>query len=570
MPIISSSLHLNAGPMIVFSTIGEGYHVLDGIVLSVDSGAVFDSFDASVANVTLSIDGTIVGLSGTLIQTEGANNRVVIGATGRVSLLNTLTPFDGIQMLGTAGTVINHGRIDVAFGNAISFVNDFGQLMNTGTITSAYGGVVMLGAGISAVNHGTIAVANANQAVWGLLGTGGLGHSIVNHGTITATGYTGTAAIVPVNDALVLNHGLIQGSSYGILAVSSGWGVDVQNFGTIAGGANYDPSTGTTTGPIAMALDDQANSVINRGSLVGSVFLNGGADTFDGRGGQAGSVDGGSGNDTYLFSGQFDGVIEIAGGGNDTIIAYGNFDMSGTAEVEVLTLRGGAISGTGNASGNVLTGNANANLLDGEAGNDTIYGYNGNDTVWGGEGNDTVYGHAGSDHLMGDNGIDYLYGGDGDDTVDGGLAQDRVEGGNGDDLVIGGVGIDTILGGAGADTLRGGASRDFIYGGLDEDVFEFRALSDSRAGTSFRDSIMDWEAGIDLIDLQLIDANTTLAGNQAFSWVGTGALTAAGQLGYVISGPDVIIRGDVTGDLVVDFEIRLAARTTVWVSDILL
>ena len=55
------------------------------------------------------------------------------------------------------------------------------------------------------------------------------------------------------------------------------------------------------------------------------------------------------------------------------------------------------LSGTGNASDNVLTGNAQANQLLGLDGNDNLIGNGGNDTLNGGAGDDSMVGGAGND-----------------------------------------------------------------------------------------------------------------------------------------------------------------------------
>ena len=61
-----------------------------------------------------------------------------------------------------------------------------------------------------------------------------------------------------------------------------------------------------------------------------------------------------------------------------------------------------------------------------------------------------------------------------------------------------------LIGGAGADTLSGEAGND---------IFLFAALADTTVGLP--DLILDFAPG-DRIDLHLIDANTALAGDQAF------------------------------------------------------
>ena len=62
---------------------------------------------------------------------------------------------------------------------------------------------------------------------------------------------------------------------------------------------------------------------------------------------------------------------------------------------EALYLSGGVVSGTGNASDNLIVGDMGGNLLRGMAGNDHLLGYDGNDRLDGGAGNDTLDGGTG-------------------------------------------------------------------------------------------------------------------------------------------------------------------------------
>ena len=91
-------------------------------------------------------------------------------------------------------------------------------------------------------------------------------------------------------------------------------------------------------------------------------------------------------------------------------------------------------------------------------------------------------------------------------------------------MIIGGIGNDTLAGGGGADTLTGGA-------GANRFVFSVADLGSSDEITDFS------HAHGDKIDLSAIDANSGVAGDQAFSFIGTGGSThVAGQLHYSSSG----------------------------------
>ncbi|WP_288791492.1 putative Ig domain-containing protein [uncultured Chitinibacter sp.] len=106
---------------------------------------------------------------------------------------------------------------------------------------------------------------------------------------------------------------------------------------------------------------------------------------------------GGKGNDLYYVDNSNDTVTEFANEGTDSVIASATFTLTGN--IENLTLvEGGNISGTGNASANLLVGNSGANTLDGRAGDDTLRGGTGNDVLIGGLGNDVFLFDQGDGH----------------------------------------------------------------------------------------------------------------------------------------------------------------------------
>jgi hypothetical protein len=75
----------------------------------------------------------------------------------------------------------------------------------------------------------------------------------------------------------------------------------------------------------------------------------------------------------------------------------------------------------------------------------------------------------------------------------------------------------------------------------------------------------------DRIGLDLIDANSNLAGNQAFAFIGTAGFSgAAGQLRYEQIAGKTFIQGDTNGGGVADFWIALNGSHTLSSGDILL
>jgi len=121
--------------------------------------------------------------------------------------------------------------------------------------------------------------------------------------------------------------------------------------------------------------------------------------------------------------------------------------------------------------------------------------------------------------------------------------------------LFGGAGADVLIGGDNEDLLLGGGSKDTLTGGAGNDVFRYDNVSDSTPGAG-ADEIEDFQLG-DLIDLSRIDANSTLAGDQAFSFIGNAAFgNQAGQLRFENqSGNTWLVQGDTDGNGVADFEL---------------
>lgn len=349
------------------------------------------------------------------------------------------------------------------------------------------------------------------------------------------------------------------------------------------------------------------NDILGSGAGQDSIFGNGGDDELFGMAGND-LIDGGTGFDVAWF-----------GMGSNVRVSLAQTGAQATGDgFDTLRSIEGLIASDGTMAH--FTGNDAANRLEGAEGRDTLLG---------GRGNDTLTGLAGHDSLRGDSGHDRLIGGDGNDTLDGGTGDDVLMGGNGADTVVfagtvgarvdlqirtaqdtgygrdtltsidhatggsgadrlwgssaanrligdrgndmleGRSGNDTLMGGTGSDRLVGGTGTDRLFGGADtaRDVFVFTALSDSRVGTA-RDTIEEFRNGIDDIDLSALDANTAVAGNQAFTLSSSGA--AANAVWVVASTGGVILRADVTGDGVADLELRVLGISGVTTDDLIL
>lgn len=243
----------------------------------------------------------------------------------------------------------------------------------------------------------------------------------------------------------------------------------------------------------------------------GNDALNGGIgnDRLVGRTGDD-TMAGADGNDVYYVDSTLDVVTEFAFGGTDTVRTTAAFTLGANVE-------NGVIDGTASVS---LYGNALANVMTGNSGNNGLYGYEGDDTIRGGAGDDTVSGLEGNDTLFGD---------------------------AGDDLIFAHDGQDTMSGGAGNDTYR------FLF------------TTDSPTGTP--DHIMDFLSisgpGGDVLDLHFIDANTAVAGDQAFTYMSS--TPTANSLWFnsatVVDNGDgtfeITLLADVNGDTTPELEIQV-------------
>lgn len=208
-----------------------------------------------------------------------------------------------------------------------------------------------------------------------------------------------------------------------------------------------------------------------------------------------------------------------------------------------------------------IVGTSGADAFSGTAFADDINGGAGDDEIQAGRGDDEVRGAAGDDRLSGEAGDDLLHGGAGDDRLFGGSGDDRLYGVAGADMMSGGGGDDRLFGGNGDDTLIGGSGADRLTGGAGADTFRFVSVSDSTPAQP--DVILDFERGVDRIDLRGVDADSGTSEIDAFVFIGGAQFSGrAGQLRRA----DGVMEADVDGDRVADFRIELRSYVvTDWV-----
>lgn len=250
------------------------------------------------------------------------------------------------------------------------------------------------------------------------------------------------------------------------------------------------------------------NDRLNGGGGADSLYGGDGADTLSGgRGNDV--LSGGAGNDIFLFA---------SGDGQDKVTDFAAGDVvkvSGYSSALSLTQVGANVVLSLSASDKITFSNTSVSAV--QAALHFVTG-----TTGGGSGGTTINGTSGWDTLNGTAGNDTIYGLGG---------YDEIHGGGGNDRIYGGLGGDGLWGGAGADT--------FVY----------TTLADAPPyGLMYyeSDAIRDFQS-IDIIDLSGVDANSTVAGNQAFHFGGYGThgsvSTAPGSLYVGVDGGYVWVFG---------------------------
>jgi Ca2+-binding RTX toxin-like protein len=518
-------------------TVAGVHTIVNSGTISAVSAAYFDQ--SAVANDKITNSGTIIGGlqlgNGINSVTNSGTIDEINAGDGNDTVVNSKTITVSVSLAAGTNVLTNSGTIGSdPSGNTIQGDDGNDTITNSKTIV----GNLILDAGNNTVkNSGTIT---------GFVFNEGGDDTITNSGTIATSNGNGTLQFGAGNNRLT-NSKLID-----VALVQFGNGNDtVTNSGTIA--AQVD-------------LGDGTNSFTNSGTVAGTVFGGSGADTVKNTG-TAPVFDLGDGNDSFTGGNAAD-VVRDGGGsdtynlgkGNDTYFAARTSGTDGTD-----TIDGGAGIDTYNASEATDNVRINLDTVDhdmasiGAAGAEVM---SKNTAIGGGVADaakDTI---RNFENAIGGSTVDVIYGSALANVIDGLGGTDFLFGFGGNDTLRGGDGTDDLIGGKGRDTLDGGA-----FDG-DADRFIYTALSDSTVARAGRDQIINFEDGLDRIDLALIDA---IAGgaDDAFTLVNPDSSVnpaglfsgVAGQLRTQATATGWLIQGDVNGDRKADFAIDIVDPT---------
>jgi Ca2+-binding RTX toxin-like protein len=592
---------------------GDGSDTLSGMAAddTLSGGDGDDSLDGGNGNDVLRGDAG----NDTLFGTAGAD--VLDGGTGADSMEGGRD--NDIYFVDNPGDVILE-RVNQGYDRVISSITyrlgvevEWLSLSGTAALNGSGNALANRIDGNSAANN--LNGNGGNDTLYGAGGNdtliGGPGNSVLDGGrgadSMAGGSDNDTYVVDDIGDLVVE----LPGGGYDrvVASISQTLGAELEWL-TLTGTADLD-GTGNA---LANRLDGNAGNNTLYGDdgtdalfgLAGNDTLLGGfgQDTLDGGLGDDSMV-GGDDNDTYVVREMGDVTEEAVGGGYDRVLASLTHTLA--AELEWLTLTGTAnLDGTGNALANRLDGNAGNNTLDGDDGNDALSGFAGNDTLLGGDGQDTLDGGPGVDSMVGGAANDVYVVRDAGDVIvevagggydrvvasinhtlaaevewltlsgtantngtgnglanrlEGNVGNNTLDGGEGHDGLFGLAGNDTLLGGGGSDTMDGGQGTDSLVGGLGADIFLFR-----RAAEADGDVVADFSVSQgDRIDLRIIDADSLMAGDQAFAWIGGSSFSAvAGELRFATD----TLEGDVNGDGLADFQISLTGVASLTVGSI--
>lgn len=367
----------------------DGTHSVNwtGIVFeTVLGGAGNDSIQGGAASELL------VGNGGNDTLNGGGGNDTLDGGIGEDTYAfsdgwgaDLITDSDGVARLDFGGVT---GDLTINLGTT---------QVSDGTNSVDWSGIAMVSAAGGAGND-TLTGTAANNLLIGNAGadtlTGGAGDDTMDGGS--------------GNDVFVFDTG------WGNDTVTGGDGMDMLDFATITANMTVDLENGLAT--------DGTSSVTWSTYDIDQVTTGSGNDVLTGNYGYN-TLNGGAGDDIYLYSNFWRGDTIIDSSGNDTL----DFSSMALAGIQV-------------------------NLVSSD-GHEAWYGEH--YINWSDDAIENVIGTHMADMIVGNSAANNIIGGDGDDTLSGGIGSDTLDGGAYSDtyLFADGWGTDTIIDSGGSDTF---------------------------------------------------------------------------------------------------------------------
>jgi Ca2+-binding RTX toxin-like protein len=450
----------------------------DAGIDSLDGGTGNDTLNGGVGNDSLDGGLGIDSLDG------GAGNDTLKGGN------------DNDSLLGNAGNDSLDGglgidTLDGGAGNDTYVVDNFQDVVITSTVATDIGTVqssitYRLG---SDLEHLTLTGSSTINGTGNDLDNTILGNSGIN----TIDGGIGKDSIDGGSGNDILKGGAgndtLKGNSSNDLDTLVGGAGNDEYYVDSAEDVIIENSTGGTDKVFSTATTYTLSDNVEELTLSGTANINGtgnssnntitgnaGSNFIDGGAGDDAMI-GGAGNDIYMVDSTGDVITETSTLPAEIDIAFSSANYTLGNNVEKLILTGTAnLTGTGNASNNILIGND---------GNNTLTGLNGNDILDGGLGTDSLVGGAGDDVYFIDNSSDAIteVSSEGLDTAQSSVNYTLLNNANNvENLVLlgtadlagtGNISANRITGNSGANDLRGGKGSDTLIGGSGADKFSY-------------------------------------------------------------------------------------------------
>jgi Ca2+-binding RTX toxin-like protein len=520
-----------------YAALGGDDHVTLAASLAAAAAAGYDptiAFDAGDGNDTVTGGGFADLIKG------GAGNDILDGGLGGDRMDGNTG--DDIYYVDDAGDIVAE-KLDEGLDNVVSSISH--------TLKSHVENLTLTGAAaLTGTGNDLDNVIDGNTGANKIIANAGNDSVHAGDGDDTITGGAGNDHI---DGGIGQDIAVFAGTSSDY-SVSTVDGVTTVTDLLVADG---DDGTDTLQGVEVMKFADK--SVVVLPPVVVSALFSADADAVDFNNVAAGSYLAGSqyaglgGDDHVALASTLEAA---AAAGYDTAIAFdagdGNDAVTGGALADLIK------GGTGN---DILDGGPGADRMDGNTGDDTYYVDDAGDIVAEklDEGTDSVV--SSISHTLKSNVENLALAGTGIIDGTGNDLANTIMGNDAANTLSGRDGIDMLLGGGGADQLDGGLGADILTGGDGNDRFIFRSAAEigGVAGQA-SDLITDFERGSDKIDLSRLDALPSTPTNDAFVFVGTAALTAAGQLHYVqdVTANVTYIEGMVSSTEGPDFRLIMA------------